>query len=188
MIIKTRRRGHRVTTRVRAVTLGGLTAPTNTSLFSLLATSQVRVWPVEWGLCKAARTTQKTPAAVMMKESLSSSFRWTCTYAIWSFSCCRYAFFQRQNCSGGRNDINGWVNLVGKAKEAHVSATNKSKCGQTELPPCGCRPPPTSQVTVYIHVCPDSYHGVKEFMKWYVKCIFWQNGSYHYIDMYDSSE
>ncbi len=27
-----------------------------------------------------------------------------------------------------------------------------------ELPPCDCMPPPTSQVAVYIHVCPDSFN------------------------------
>lgn len=31
-----------------------------------------------------------------------------------------------------------------------------------ELPPCGCMPPSTSQVAVYIHVCSDAVKTLKE--------------------------
>lgn len=33
---------------------------------------------------------------------------------------------------------------------------------QLELPPCGCMPPPTSQVALYIHVSRDSCNTCRE--------------------------
>jgi len=68
LIITTQRTGHQMKT-------------TSTSLFSCpassMASSRPSVCPVGRGPCKAARTTQRTPAAATMKGSSSSSFSWT---------------------------------------------------------------------------------------------------------------
>lgn len=52
----------------------------------------------------------------------------------------------------GWNNLDHWV-MFRRPSRLNRPVSHRQK--RPELPPCGCAPPPTSQVAVYIHVWPD---------------------------------